>query len=364
MNARTPDLLTAAFWEDEPIHSRWDVLQQKRKEVTRGCVMVVEEAMAAPDSPSIEELRRLALLRRRSVSAMLDLDLSLSHTRRHLHRLEPVLEWAFWAYSSGAPLYRREDLEDRFGSIVAFAIARLWGAALNTIWTQESAAPPKRGASPEQEASPEWTPDSEESVWAWIGEERRGKPPVEKLVATYLDAGANLDDRVAALDKLARLAERSSNVRHLHTVKYRDDAPFYDPAKSKTAAFGGYDPGFRKPKKRGKQKDSTTAVHTIKADGVEWGNLANDEPAIRGFLESAALNKGYASLDDLLTKQPTAGRPSPEARRARADLAELVRAAREREAKQEAIGNVIGRSKQRVADLELVSGKPGLLPPG
>jgi hypothetical protein len=374
MNARTPDLLTAAFWEDHPITQGWDVLRQSNKEKNRKCVTLVERAMSSPGCPTIEELRRHALLR---MSA---------HERewrgygeyqiRRAHRLEPALEWAFWAHAS-APMQGSEDglaystrvridLEARFGSLLAFAIGRLRSAAVATIEFGPEAQPANRGAFPEEEeaASPEWTPDSEESVWAWIGEERRGKPSVEKLVATYLDAGANLDDRVAALDRLAALAERSPNTRHIRTIKYQDEAPFHDPAKSKAAAFGGYDPGFRKPKKRGKQKDSTTAVHTIKADGEDWGNLANDEPAIRGFLKSGALSKGYSSLDDLLTKQPTAGRPSPEARRARADLAELVRAAREREAKQEAIGNVIGRSKQRVADLELVSGKPGLLLPG
>jgi hypothetical protein len=169
------------------------------------------------------------------------------------------------------------------------------------------------------------------------------------------------EHEAAVRDFLAKAAaetgyELDKLPRHENLAKKDDGwAPGYDK--------GGPNPGYRiqdapesvwptheppKPRGTGRKRNETRAVKIIRDGEEDWIQLGNDEAAIRAFVDSEAGKAGYSSTE--IVEAPR-GRPGSATRPRQAALARIVGEARQRGATLEAIGAVIGRSKQRVSAL-------------
>ena len=157
------------------------------------------------------------------------------------------------------------------------------------------------------------------------------------------------DERMKAFDKIERRQERTAEPpvdwRVIDTIEEIGDSPRRDNRRVL------HEPIIRSGSapKLGKKRETRPALKIQTAEGPDWVKLGNDERAIKAFLTAAAEGRGEDFA--VLFRPFKPGRQS-EAESHRRDLvARLVAEARDRDAKLEAIGAVIGQSKQRVRDL-------------
>lgn len=101
---------------------------------------------------------------------------------------------------------------------------------------------------------------------------------------------------------------------------------------------------------RGGTRPTGSAVRLLSPHGSAWSRLGNDDVAIHAAFADASAREGF---DPAALAAPfRAGRPAVEDQTRRLALARVVAGLRGAGAHLEAIGRVIGRTKQRVAELE------------
>ena len=189
----------------------------------------------------------------------------------------------------------------------------------------------------EQDEPGEPVEDTEErKTWKWLG---GYVPKLAPVVETYVHS-TDKDERRHAFYKLDKYRRKGSDGRHAIVMDVRDGT-------------GEYDGGDRRPPVDEEFKViPPPGGYVLELRGGTGSKAAQQAKrnALRPALEEWAAAHG-TTWEELVTP-PKPGRPT-EADRARLDLlAEAVREMRARGYTQVEIGTAIGRTKQRMAELE------------
>jgi hypothetical protein len=192
-------------------------------------------------------------------------------------------------------------------------------------------------------------------TWDWLG---GYVPKLQAVVETYLES-PDPDARLKAYNKLDKYRRKKADGPYQATEVSRyddsDGKPIPKATDRRKEALGRYDE-LRFGKRGVRGKDQRAPVKYTYADGKqEWTVLANDEGAIREFMEAESKQRGWNLTDLVVPFRP--GRLSPVEKQRYENLAVVVIAAVERGARQEAIGAVIGRDKRRVNELARFTAK-------